>query len=159
DWEWYFLKHWSETRLAFGKHTGRATAVAYHPGGMQLATSGGEANKPGEVKVWATGGRLLHSLAGHTDLVTAVAYHPHRPLLASAGFDKTIRLWDLDKGTEVAILKGHTSHVSGLAFSPDGRLLASGGGDRTVRIWQHELYLTDAASAVRVFEGHTGEVS
>jgi WD40 repeat protein len=157
DWEWFFLDHWARARLAFGRHTGRATAVAFRPAGGELASAGGEPGRPGEVKVWAVPtGQLLHTLKGHTDLITALAYHPQRNLLASAGHDKVIRLWDLDTGKEVRTLKGHTAHVSSLAFSPDGTLLASGGGDRTVRLWPWEA---NPAQPARVLEGHTAEVA
>jgi WD40 repeat protein len=157
DWEWYFLRHWAENRLAFGEHTGRATAVAFHPGGRQLASAGGDAGRPGEIKVRAVpSGSLLHQFKGHTDSVTALAYHPERKLLASASFDKTIRLWDLDRGQEIAVLKGHRAHVSSIAFNADGSLLASGSADRTVRIWQPD---SDPAQPPRILEGHLGEVT
>jgi WD40 repeat protein len=156
DWEWYFLQQWSESRLAFGQHPGRVTAVAFHPGGSHLASAGGDAGRPGEIKVrTVASGRLVNVLTGHADLITALVYHPLRNLLASAGYDKTIRLWDLDKGGEAVVLKGHTAHISSLAFSPDGTLLASGSGDRTVRLWQ----ITAEQNPPRVLKGHTAAVA
>ena len=116
DWEWWFLKEWADTRLAFGEHPGRARAVAFHPTERQLASAGGEPGRPSDIKLRALpSGRLIGTLKGHTDLVAALAYHPQRNLLASAGYDNTIRLWDLDKLAPVAVLKGHTAHVSSLA--------------------------------------------
>jgi WD40 repeat protein len=160
DWEWYFLNDWARAHLAFGRHAGRATAVAFRPSGGQLASAGGTTGGPGEIKVWAVpSGQLLYTLKGHTDSITALAYHPKQNLIASAGYDKTVRLWNLDKGEAVLVLKGHTANVASLAFSPDGTLLATGGGDRTVRIWRYADYAADPAGAVRTLEGHTGEVS
>jgi eukaryotic-like serine/threonine-protein kinase len=96
DWEWYFLKEWADTRVAFGEHPGRARAVAFHPTGRQLASAGGDAGRPSDIKVRAVGsGGLIGTLKGHTNLVTALAYHPTRNVLASAGYDNTIRLWDV----------------------------------------------------------------
>ncbi len=156
-WEWYFLRHWAHSRLAFGTHAGRATAVVFRPSGGQLASAGGEAGRPGEVKVWETpSGQLRYSLTGHTDLVVALAYHPRRNVLASAGYDRTIRLWDLDTGKPITVLRGHAAQVNSLSFSPDGQWLASAGGDRTVRLWRLDA---DPSWPPRVLEGHTGEVT
>ncbi|MBE9066237.1 hypothetical protein IQ260_06185 [Leptolyngbya cf. ectocarpi LEGE 11479] len=52
-----------------------------------------------------------------------------------AGYDKTIRLWNL-QGTLMKTLTGHGSWVYGINFSPDGKLLASASGDKTIKLWQ-----------------------
>jgi hypothetical protein len=77
-------------------------------------------------------------LSGHTDDVFTAAFHPHDKRLATAGRDRTIWLWDLATGQEVARLQGHISYVWSLAFSPDGKSLVSGSGDGTVRLWDTE---------------------
>ena len=55
-------------------------------------------------------------------------------LLAIGGSDNQIRVWNLESGHEVGVLKGHTGTVSSLAFGQG--VLVSGSFDTQVRIWQ-----------------------
>ena len=55
-------------------------------------------------------------------------------LLAVGGSDNQIRVWNLESGSEVGVLKGHTGTVSSLAFGHG--VLVSGSFDTQVRIWQ-----------------------
>jgi WD40 repeat protein len=89
--------------------------------------------------------RLRTTLTGHTSAVRAVSWGrlENPPLLASAGDDGTVRLWDPERGTELAALTGHTGPVSAVAW---GRLdnpsvIASGGDDGTVRLWDPVIEL------------------
>jgi WD40 repeat protein len=54
--------------------------------------------------------------------------------LATAGADKTVRLWDVLTGKQIAMLNGHTAEITSLTFGPD-EILFSGSRDKTVRAW------------------------
>jgi len=113
-------------------HTGEVFALAFSPGGGQLASGGGDQT----IRLWEPAtGRELKVLRGHTGAVRALAFSPHRPLLASGSADTTIRIWDLPSSKELKSLSSRFGAIRALAFSPDGQLLASGGDDGSLRIW------------------------
>ena len=64
----------------------------------------------------------------------AIALSPDGLHLAVA-LDRPVRLFDVERRRERAVLRGHTGYPSALAFSPDGSTLASGSWDQTVRLW------------------------
>jgi WD40 repeat protein len=47
-----------------------------------------------------------------------------------------LKLWDGQKGTELAKLAGHPGGVIAAVFSPDGKQLMTTGADATLRIWK-----------------------
>jgi WD40 repeat protein len=91
------------------------------------------------------------TLTGHTGRINAVAYSPGGQHLASAGYDQTVRIWDLATGKS-RTLTGHTDAVTTVAYSPDGQHLASAGYDQTVRIWNL------ATGKPRTLTSHPGRV-
>ena len=73
---------------------------------------------------------------GHLGVVVSLAFHPRGGFLASASHDTTVRIWNLQTGATVAVLKGqHTRPVNAVAYLPDGRHLVSGGADGQVLLW------------------------
>ena len=100
--------------------------------------------------------RCVRTLRGHTDAVRAlVVLDGSREMFASAGWDKTIRVWDLAIDSEVApsvpassqhpsqppvdpacvgVITGHTSWIYSLAYVPESGQIVSASGDKTLRI-------------------------
>lgn len=66
----------------------------------------------------------------------AAAYSPDGRRIASGGFDRMVRIWDADTGSEIGQpLSGHTGTVTSVAFSPDGRRVVSASADGSLRLW------------------------
>ncbi|UBF26078.1 serine/threonine protein kinase [Kovacikia minuta CCNUW1] len=79
------------------------------------------------------------TLIGHRGLfarVNAIAINSEAQLIASASDDKTVRVWDIQTGTEQFVLQGHSQFVKSVASHPQiPTLLASGGSDRLIKLW------------------------
>ncbi|MFP6671454.1 MAG: hypothetical protein VB857_08575, partial [Pirellulaceae bacterium] len=75
------------------------------------------------------------TLQGHTAGIGSVAFSPDGKRIVSGSSDKTLKVWDVETGSEIGTLKGHSYHVNSVAFSPDGKLVVSGSHDKTVKIW------------------------
>src|SRR6267142_4914229 len=133
-------------------HTRSANAVAFSPDNRWLASGG----KDNLIKIWdlATG-NVLRTLYGHTSNVNALAVSPDGTLLASGSGDindkrdlgiftqggvvggvedNTVRIWSIQTGRWLQVLRGHELPVGAVAFSNDGHSLTSGGGD-AVKVW------------------------
>ncbi len=81
-------------------------------------------------------GRIVRRFPGHTDAVYAVALNVSANLLASAGYDRSIRLFDLSSGRLLRKLAGHNGTIFDLDFDPAGQVLCSASADGTVKVWQ-----------------------
>jgi len=68
----------------------------------------------------------MRRLEGHKLDVVAIAFAPVGRWLASAGWDGTIRLWNLDTGQCTRCMLTENERAYDVAFSPDGRFLAAG---------------------------------
>ena len=97
------------------------------------------------------GGPLLQTLEGHQEDVKSVVFSPDGKLAISGSRDKTIKVWDLQTGTEVSTLEGHSSCVKAVTISPDGNLVLSTSYDSTVKVWDLRI-----GKELKTFTGLTG---
>jgi WD40 repeat protein len=81
-----------------------------------------------------------------------MAFSPDGWRIVSGSNDKTVRVWDAERGQELRCLRGHEYPVGSVAYSPDGRWIVSGSFDDTVRVWDAE-----SGECVEVIEG-SGDV-
>jgi WD40 repeat protein len=91
-------------------------------------------------------GQVVRELVGHTTPIFRAQFSPDgKKVVTCAGnflykdgkiveidkvpqyTDTTVRIWDVETGTELAMIKGHTKRVTQAFFSPDGKSLYSGG--------------------------------
>jgi FOG: WD40 repeat len=132
-------------------HTQSVNAVAFSPDNRWLASGA----KDNVIKIWdLTNGNVLRTLYGHSSNINALAVSDDGQLLASGsgnvkddrdlgifikggvvgGEDNTVRIWNVQTGRELQVLRGHELPVGGVAFSHDGRFLTSVSGD-SVKMW------------------------
>src|SRR5215475_11615379 len=135
-------------------HTKSANAVAFSPDNRWLASGG----KDNVIKIWdLSNGNVLRTLYGHSSNVNALAVSPDGKLLASGsgdinderdlrstmegggvgGEDNTVRIWNVETGRELKILRSHELPIAAVAFSADGHSLTSVSGD-AVKTWDVE---------------------
>mgnify|MGYP001420737671 CR=1 FL=1 len=101
--------------------------VVFAPDSKTLLTTGSEKI----AKLWSLPeGKEIRKF---TDVTGGMAFSPDGKMIATCNKD-VIRLWDVEKGHEIASLRGHTNNVLTVAFSLDGLKLASG-GENTAKIW------------------------
>jgi WD40 repeat protein/serine/threonine protein kinase len=134
DFTWSYLHHLC--RRDRGTLTGSkapVTCVALTADGKTAVGAAGDER----VLVWDLEGKqpIRPLKTRHAGPVVALAVAPDSQTLATAGFDKTVRLYNLSSGAELAVLEGHSKGPRAVAFSPDGQTLASGGYDRSVLLW------------------------
>ncbi len=98
--------------------------------------------------------RLFRRLSGYEHGMNSVAFSPNGRHIVSCSNDKTVRVWDVDSGAELQILRSHQDRVQCVAYSPDGRWILSGSYDKTLLLWNSECYKQS-----HVLRGHENTVS
>jgi COMPASS component SWD3 len=83
-----------------------------------------------------------------------VQYHRGETNLVTGGYDKVVRLFDVNTGAVVKTFPGHQLAVSKTIFNPLGNLIISGSKDNTIKFWDIVSGL-----CIRTITSHLGEVT
>lgn len=88
---------------------------------------------------------------GHTGAIARIAVNAAGTLMASAGYDKTVRLWSLPDGRELAVLRppigeGHEGELYAVAITPDGKRIFAAGATGGAWDGTFSIYLFDTAT-------------
>jgi WD40 repeat protein len=160
------------------------TALAFHPGGKELAVSGYH-----EVMIWSVDdGVLLRRVTNVAERTLGLAYNPDGTLLATAsgtpGNLGETKLFDSKTGKLVRTLAVTPDLMLAVTFDSQGRRVACGAADNTIRILdvesgklqltieQHADWVTSVAfsadgsnivstsrdKTARIFDARTGEL-
>lgn len=108
---------------------------------------------PAAASLILPGGPLLSTLVGHTGWLRALVIPQDNRTVISGANDGTVRVWDIEDGTERLTLRGHDGAVWSLALTPDDQTVVSGATDGTVRIWR-----TRDGAQQHVLREHEGSV-
>ncbi|GKZ25703.1 U3 small nucleolar RNA-associated protein 13 [Aspergillus brasiliensis] len=111
--------------------------------------------------------KAVYTRKAHEKDINALDINPTSTLFASASQDRTVKIWSIEDGSVVGVLRGHKRGVWSARFAPRGTpiltsdtgtstnrgMIATGSGDKTIKIWSLSDY-----SCLLTFEGHTNSV-
>jgi COMPASS component SWD3 len=65
----------------------------------------------------------VSTLKGNGGDVYTVQYHPHSDYIITGGYDKIVRLFDIERETVTKTFTGHALSISRATFTPLGNLI------------------------------------
>lgn len=149
-----------ETTKTFVGHSNDVLSVAFSADNRQIVSG----SRDKTLRLWNTLGQMKHVIGqpehnhGHSEWVSCVRFSPNvaNPLVISAGWDKTLKVWNLKDFQLKNTLTGHTGYINAVTVSPDGSLCASGGKDGTAILWDLNegklLYSLQAGNVINAME-------
>jgi WD40 repeat protein len=75
------------------------------------------------------------TLVGHTSTLKDFAFSPDSTQIATAGYDGTLRVWNVHSGTQVQTLYGDGGGFWTLAYTPNGKRLVAATDSGTIRTY------------------------
>ncbi|PGH15707.1 hypothetical protein AJ79_02301 [Helicocarpus griseus UAMH5409] len=111
--------------------------------------------------------KALYTRKAHEKDINALDINHSSTLFASASQDRTAKIWSVEDGAVLGILRGHKRGVWSIRFAPQDTpiitsdsgtstsrgIVATGSADKTIKLWSLADY-----SCLLTFEGHTNSV-
>lgn len=95
----------------------------------------------------------IYTRRAHDKDINSIDVSPNDEFFATASYDKLAKIWDLETGETVGILKGHKRGLWDINFYKFDKLIVTGSGDKTIKVWSlHDF------TCVKTFEGHTNAI-
>jgi guanine nucleotide-binding protein subunit beta-2-like 1 protein len=137
---------------SFQGHTGDVHSVAFSSDNRQIVSG----SRDKTIRLWNTLAECKYTITedAHLDWVSRVRFSPSakQPLIVSCGWDKLVKVWNLNNCKLRYNLAGHNGPLYDVTISPDGSLCSSGGRDGTTMLWDvndgKHLYSLDAGNPV-----------
>jgi WD40 repeat protein len=107
---------------------GAVEEIAYAPGGLTLASAGGDG-----LRLWDVATGQPRSFQADKTLMT-VAFAPGGATLAAADRAGRVLIYDAASGVRRAIVPVGVGELNALVFAPDGSLLAVAGRSGTIHV-------------------------
>jgi hypothetical protein len=79
-------------------------------------------------------------------VVESVAWNPDGTRLAAAGWEGTIKVWDLETATDLVTLRGHNDSIFAVDWSRDGTQIASAGASKRIMIHDATIGYAESGS-------------
>ncbi|MEZ5003921.1 MAG: caspase family protein [Chitinophagales bacterium] len=89
---------------------------------------------------------------GHSKLIYDVAYSPNGDYIASASADRTVKIWETEKGREVRTIYIDNGYATSVLFSGDSKKLLVGGG--SYDIGELKIYDIETGKVLTNMIGH-----
>ena len=93
----------------------------------------------------------IYILRGHTSTIRCLKVLHGRPIAVSGSRDRTLRVWDIQRGRLLRVLEGHTQSVR--CLDACGSRVVSGSYDCTCRVWD-----VDTGACLHVLRGHFHQI-
>jgi dynein assembly factor with WDR repeat domains 1 len=97
---------------------------------------------------------LYKTLQTHILPLTNVDFDRSGQKCITGSYDRTCRLWNVESGDEINVLKGHENVVFSVAFNhPKCDKILTGSFDKTAKIWN-----PSSGACMNTLWGHSGEI-
>jgi WD40 repeat protein len=94
----------------------------------------------GKITIWNYEGKLIKEIKKSNNEIRNINFSPDGNYLLSAGFDGTIKLFDVNANFDFCGKLEHDDKVVSAKWHPDLPFILSTSADRTARLWEPTVY-------------------
>ncbi|KAI5956217.1 utp13 [Candida jiufengensis] len=95
----------------------------------------------------------VYTRRAHDKDINSIDISPNDEMFATASYDKLGKIWQVDTGETIGILKGHKRGLWDINFYKFDKFIVTGSGDKTIKVWSLKDF-----SCIKTLEGHTNSI-